>query len=117
MGTVRGFGSKQSERPFQLSFIGRRKGEKLDPDPVRTGPTYDGALNEDKSWDSWENELKVHLHAGECRKGAVDAATFAGKIQGPVDRMAPIAVGECAGKGCVKSGVLPHDHRSAPGWV
>ena len=28
-----------------------------------------------------------------------------------------IAVGKCAGKGCVKSGVLPHDHRSAPGWV
>ena len=117
MGTVRGFGSKQSERPFQLSFIGRGKGEKLDPNSVRTGPTYDGALNEDRSRASGKNELEVHLHARKCRKGALDSAAFAGKIQGPADCMTAITVGECAGKGCVKSGVLPNNHGPAPGWV
>lgn len=112
-----GLGRKQSESPFQLSFVGRRKGEKFDPDSMSTGPTHDGSLNENGVSASGENELEVHFHAGECRKGALDAAAFARKIQRPADRMTLIAVGECAGKGCVKSGVLPHDHRSAPGWV
>lgn len=95
---MRRLGRKQSERPFQLLFVGRGKGEKLNPNSMRTGPTHDGALNEDRVFASWKNELEVHLHAGECRKGALDAAAFARKIQRPADRMTLIAMGECAGK-------------------
>jgi hypothetical protein len=96
-------------------FVGRRKGKKLNPDSMSTGPPHDGAVNEDGVSASWKNELEVHLHSGECRKGALDAAAFARKIQRPADRMTLIAVTERAGKGCVKSGVLPHNHKSAPG--
>jgi hypothetical protein len=98
-------------------FVGRRKGKKFNADPMSTGPTHDGAVNEDRVSVSWENELEIHLHAGKCRKRALDAAAFPRKVQRPANGMTLIAVGECAGKGCVKSGVLPHDHTSAPGWM
>jgi hypothetical protein len=108
-------GGKQSEGPFQLLRVRGRERLKLDPDSMCPGPTYDGAVNEDRVSASGKNELEVHLHAGECRKGAVDTATFARKIQRLADRMTLVAVDERAGKGRVKSGVLPYNHkRPAP---
>jgi hypothetical protein len=63
-----------------LAFVGRGKREKLDADAMRTGPTHDGTLNENRGLASGKDELEVHYHTGECREGALDAAAFARKV-------------------------------------
>jgi hypothetical protein len=102
--------------------MGRGEGLKLYPDPVRAGPTYNSALDQDRDLCFGEVEQKIHLHSGEGSKGAFKSTSFAREIQRLVNRMEVTLVDEGARKGCLESGILSHHHNLvlfsglAAGW-
>ena len=72
-----GCGLELLEGAVQAFLMGRGKGLKLYPDPVRAGPTYNGPL--DQNWDLCfgEIEQKIHLHSRGGSKGAFKPTSFA----------------------------------------
>jgi hypothetical protein len=78
---VTGSGFEVPEGAVQPFLMGRSEGLKLDADPVRTGPTYNGALNEDRGLVFRDKEQKINLHSGGGSKGAFKPTAFAREIQ------------------------------------
>jgi hypothetical protein len=76
--------------------MGRGEGLKLYPDPVRAGPTYHGAL--DQNWDFCfgEEKQKIHLHSGAGSKGAFKPTSSVREVQRLVNRMEVTLVDEGA---------------------
>jgi len=90
--------------------MGRGERLKLYPDPVRTGPTYNGALDQNRDLFFGEEEQKIHLHSGRGSKGAFKPTSFAREIQRLINRMEVTLVDEGAGKSCLESRILSHHH-------
>ena len=67
--------------------MGRDEGLKLYSDPVRAGPTYNGALDQDRDLCFGEEEQKIHLHSGGGSKGTFKPTSFAREVQRLVNRM------------------------------
>jgi hypothetical protein len=106
-------GFETLERAVQPFLVRGGEGLKLDPNPVRAGPAYDGALNQDRGRSFRQIEYEIHLHAGEGSKGTFEPTSFAREIQRFTNLMEAILVDEGAGKRRWKSGILAHDHNSA----
>ena len=72
-----GCGFELPESAVQPFPMGRGEGLKLYSYPVRAGPTYNGAL--DQNWDLClgEIEQKIHLHSRGGSKGAFKPTAFA----------------------------------------
>lgn len=94
-------------------LLGRGEGLKLYPDPVRAGPTYNGALDQNRDLFFGEEAQKIHLHSGRDSKGAFKPTSFTREIQRLINRMEVTLVDEGAGERRWKSGMLSHLHRSA----
>ena len=90
--------------------MGRGDGLKLYPDPVRAGPTDNGALDQNRDLCFGEEDEKIHFHSGGGSKGAFKPASFAREIHRLVNRMEQTLVDEGAGKRRVESGVLSDHH-------
>ena len=90
--------------------MGRGEGPKLYPDPMRAGPAYDGALDQNRDLCLGEIEQKIHLHSRGGSKGAFKPASFAGEVQCLVNRMEMPLVDEGAGKSRLESRILSHHH-------
>ena len=90
--------------------MGRGEGLKLYPDPVRAGPAYDGALDQNRDLCFGEVEQEIHFHSGEGSKGAFKPTSFAREIQRLVNRMEMTLVDEGAGKSRLESRILSHYH-------
>ena len=90
--------------------MGRGEGLKLYPDPVRAGPTDNGALDQNRDRFFGEEEQKIHLHSGRGSKGAFKPTSFAREIQRLINRMEVTLVDEGAGESCLESRVLSHHH-------
>ena len=90
--------------------MGRGDGLKLYPDPVRAGPTYNGALDQNRNLFFGEEEQKIHLHPGRGSKGAFKPTSFAREIQRLVYWMEETLVDEGAGKRRLESGMLSDHH-------
>ena len=75
--TATGCGFELPESAVQPFLMGRGEGLKLSPDPMRAGPAYNGAL--DQNWDLCfgEIEQKIHLHSRGGSKGAFKPTAFA----------------------------------------
>jgi len=76
--------------------MGRGEGLKLNPDPVRAGPTYNSALDQNRDLCFGEEEQKIHLHSGGGSKGAFKPTSFSREIQRLVNRMKVTLVDEGA---------------------
>ena len=50
---VTGYGFESLKGTVQPFLMGRGEGLKLYPDPVRAGPTYNGALDQNRGLSSW----------------------------------------------------------------
>lgn len=74
-------GFKLLYRSLQLLLIRRGECWKLNADPLGTGPTDNGVLNQHGSLAVWEKELKIHFHSREGLKRALDPAALTGQIQ------------------------------------
>ena len=107
---VTGCGLELLEGAVQPFLMGRGEGLKLYPDPVRTGPTYNGALDEDRDLVFMDIEQKIHLHSREGSKRTFEPTSFAREIQHLVNRMEVTLVDEGAGKSRLESGILSHHH-------
>lgn len=90
--------------------MGRGEGLKLYPDPVRAGPAYDGALDQNRDLCFGEVEQKIYFHSGEGSKGAFKPTSFAREVQRLVNRMEMTLVDEGAGKSRLESRILSHHH-------
>ncbi len=88
--------------------MGRGEGLKLYPDPVCAGPTYNGALDQNRDLCFWEEDQKIHLHSRKCLKGVFQPASFAREIQRLVNLMEVTLMDEGAGKSRLESGILSH---------
>jgi hypothetical protein len=103
--------------------MGRGEGLKLYPDSMRAGPTYNGALDQNRDLCFGEEEQKIHLHSSGGSKGAFQPTSFVREVHRLVNRMEPTLVDEGAGKSRLESRILSHHHNLvlfcavAAGWL
>ena len=74
---VTGCDFKLPEGGGQLFLMGRGDGLKLYPNPVRAGPTYNGALDQNRALCFGEEDEKIHFHSCGGSKGAYKSTSFA----------------------------------------
>ena len=110
---VTGCGFEPLERAVQPFLMGRGEGWKLDSDPVRAGPAYDGALDQYRGLVFRDVEQEIYSHPREGLKETFDPTSFTREIQRFTNLMEVTLVDEGAGKRRWKSGMLSHHHRSA----
>jgi hypothetical protein len=107
---VTGYGFDLLKGAVQPFLMGGSEGLKLNADPVRTGPTYDGTLDEDRGLFFTDVEQKIHLHSCEGSNRTFEPTSFAREIQCPVNRMEVTLVEKGTGKSRLKSRILSHHH-------
>lgn len=107
-----GCGFEPLERAVQPFLMGRGEGWKLDSDPVRAGPAYDGALDQYRGLVFRDVEQEIYSHPREGLKETFEQASFTREIQCFTNLMEVTLVDEGAGKRRWKSGMLSHHHRS-----
>jgi hypothetical protein len=78
---VTGSGFEVPEGAVQPFLMGRSEGLKLYPDPVRTGPTYNGALDQNRGFIFMDVKQKIHLHSREGSKSTFETTSFTREIQ------------------------------------
>ena len=108
---------------IQPFLMGRGDGLKLDTDPVRAGPAYNSAL--DQNWGFFFRKIKqeIHLHSGGGSKGTFEPTAFQREIQRLTNLMEVTLMDEGAEKRRWKSGMLSYHHNSvlfcglAAGWT
>jgi hypothetical protein len=90
--------------------MGRGDGLKLYPDPVRAGPTDNGALDQNRDLCFREEDEKIHFHPSGGSKGAFKPTSLAREIHRLVNRMEETLVDKGAGKRRLESGMLSDHH-------
>jgi hypothetical protein len=73
---VTGCGFEPLDGVVQPFLMGRGEGPKLDADPVRAGPPYNSALDQDRNLIFTHKEQEVHLHSRGGLKGTFEPASF-----------------------------------------
>jgi len=90
--------------------MGRGEGLKLYSDPVQAGPTYNGALDQNRGLVFMDVEQKIYLHSREGSKSTFEPTSFAREIQHLIKRVEVTLVDKGAGKSRSESGILSHHH-------
>lgn len=90
--------------------MGRDEGLKLYSNPVRPGPTYNGALDQNRGIIFMDVEQKIHLHSREGSKRTFEPTSLTREIQHLAIRMEVTLMDKGTGKIRLESGILSHHH-------
>jgi hypothetical protein len=88
----------------------RGEGLKLNTDSLRSGPAYNGSLNEDRRLVIGDIEQEIYLHARKGSKRTFEPTAFDREIQRLVNLMEPALVDQGAGESYLESRILSHHH-------